>query len=116
MEYQVIDETIGLYSCGAADLTAEQVQTFLNQKPGQDIENFTIFFDRDSQILVMNHEHGNYELYLAALQDYVEFNKQQRRKMLELVAQEEELKRLLGFYMIIDIALEEKEGIHADIK
>ena len=64
MAYEVIDEDLRIASCRIADLTMEQVQSFLKLwSDDSSIGSLTIFYDKESDMVVLNADNKNYEGY-----------------------------------------------------
>lgn len=74
MEYRIINSELGIASCCIGDLTVDQAAEFLSLwRKGTKISSLTLFYDSDSQNVVLNEDHRNFaemktltESYLAA--------------------------------------------------
>ena len=74
LSYQVINKELGIASCHVADLTAKQSAHILTQwEDGCSLGELTLFYDSESQNVVLYHDHPEYcrmkrlsERYLAA--------------------------------------------------
>lgn len=71
MEYEVVNEKLGLMSCRVGDLTARQAASFLSQwEEGAAISSLTLFYDPESRKVVLNKDNPNYRVYLALTEKY----------------------------------------------
>lgn len=82
MKFEVINEKLKIAACGLADLTLEQVQSFLEQwQEGSSIGTLTLFFDRESGYVVLNRDNKDYDFYLALAEKFMVADKQGREKI-----------------------------------
>lgn len=81
MAYKVINEELKIASCRIADLTMEQIEAFLRiWDDGSRIGTLTVFYDQNSEYIVLNEDNEDFSLYLDVVEGYLEANKEQRRK------------------------------------
>lgn len=72
MKFEVINEKLKIAACGLADLTMEQVQSFLRQwEEGASIGTLTLFYDKDSGYVVLNRDNKDYKMYLDIAEAYL---------------------------------------------
>ena len=72
MNYEIINEKLGIKACRVTELTANQVNCFLSQwEEGAAIGTLTMFFDRKSGDLILNKDNKNYDLYLKLAEAYL---------------------------------------------
>lgn len=70
--YEVINAELGIKACGLADLTGEQLSSFLNQwEKGATIGSLTLFFEQNTGDLVLNKDNENYKTYLEIAESYL---------------------------------------------
>ena len=82
MAYEVIDEDLRIASCRIADLTMEQVQSFLKLwSDGSSIGSLTIFYDKGSDMVVLNADNENYEDYLQIATAYLGAEYERRKEL-----------------------------------
>ena len=63
MSIELINEELGVYSCSIADLTMDQVSSFLKQwNDGSAIETLTVFYDTDGAV-VINADNKEFETF-----------------------------------------------------
>ncbi len=79
MKYQMINEELQIASCSIADLTVEQARHFFEQW-GEDIElgTLTLFYDKESGLIVLNRDNKYYETYLDIAEAYLMADKEKR--------------------------------------
>lgn len=84
MAYEVIDEDLRISSCRIADLTMEHVQSFLKLwSDGSSIGSLTIFYDKGSDMVVLNADNENYEDYLQIATAYLGAEYERRKELKE---------------------------------
>lgn len=84
MAYEVIDEDLRIASCRIADLTMEQVQSFLKLwSDDSSIGSLTMFYDKESDMVVLNADNKNYEDYLQIATDYLGAEYERRKELKE---------------------------------
>ena len=72
MKFEVINKELKIAACGLADLTMEQVQSFLKQwEEGAGIETLTLFYDMESGYVVLNRDNKDFKLYLDIAEGYL---------------------------------------------
>lgn len=72
MKFEVVNEELKIAACGLADLTMEQVQSFLRQwEEGASIGTLTLFYDRKSGYVVLNRDNKDYKMYLDIAEAYL---------------------------------------------
>lgn len=82
MEYEVVNEKLGLMSCRLGDLTAKQVASFLAQwEEGAAISSLTLFYDPESQKVILNKDNPNYKTYLALTEKYLAASPEKRKEL-----------------------------------
>ena len=82
MGYEVANEKLGIMSCRLGDLTAKQVASFLAQwEEGAAISSLTLFYDSESQNVVLNKDNPDYELYLMLTEKYLAACKEKREEL-----------------------------------
>lgn len=70
--YEVINAELGIKACDLADLTGEQVSSFLNQwEQDAKIGSLTLFFEQNTGDLVLNKDNDNYKTYLEIAESYL---------------------------------------------
>lgn len=84
MAYEVIDEDLRISSCRIADLTMEQVQSFLKLwSDDSSIGSLTMFYDRESDMVVLNADNENYNDYLQIATAYLSAEYGRRKELRE---------------------------------
>lgn len=84
MAYEVIDEDLRIASCRIADLTMEQVQSFLKLwSADSSIGSLTMFYDKESDMVVLNADNENYEDYLQIATAYLGAEYERRKELKE---------------------------------
>lgn len=82
MAYEVIDEDLRISSCRIADLTMEQVQSFLKLwSDGSSIGSLTMFYDKGNDMVVLNADNENYEDYLQIATAYLGAEYERRKEL-----------------------------------
>lgn len=83
MAYKVINEELKIASCRIADLTMEQVTTFLKiWDDDSKIGTLTVFYDQNSDYLVLNEDNKGFQLYLDVAETYLKASKEGRKKLM----------------------------------
>ena len=86
MEYEVINEELGIKACRLADLTAEQVNHFLGQwEEGATIGTLTPFYDDKNGDVVLNKDNAQYEFYAELAEGYLSASEDNRKEFREKV-------------------------------
>lgn len=84
MAYEVIDEDLRISSCRIADLTMEQVQSFLKLwSDDSSIGSLTMFYDKESDMVVLNADNKNYGDYLQIATAYLGAEYERREELKE---------------------------------
>lgn len=82
MAYEVIDEDLRISSCRIADLTMEQVQSFLKLwSDDSSIGSLTMFYDKESDMVVLNADNENYGDYLQIATAYLGAEYERREEL-----------------------------------
>lgn len=72
MKFEVINEELKIAACRIADLTMEQVHSFLRQwEDGASIGTLTLFYDKESSYVVLNQDNKDYKMYLDIAEAYL---------------------------------------------
>ena len=72
MKYEIINEELKIAACRISDLTLDLVQGFLYQwEDGASIGTLTLFFDKVSNMLVLNRDNKHYPFYLELAETYL---------------------------------------------
>lgn len=72
MKFEVVNEELKIAACGLADLTMEQVQSFLRQwEEGASIGTLTLFYDMAGGYVVLNRDNKDYKIYLDIAEAYL---------------------------------------------
>lgn len=83
MAYKVINEELKIASCRIADLTMEQVTAFLKLwDDNSKIGTLTLFYDQNSEYLVLNEDSQDFQLYLDVAETYLKASKEGRKKLM----------------------------------
>ena len=83
MAYKVINEELQIASCRIADLTMEQVKTFLEiWDDDSSIGTLTMFYDQHRDYLVLNEDNENFQLYLDIVEVYLKASKAGKKKLM----------------------------------
>jgi hypothetical protein len=83
MSYEAINQQLGVYSCSIADLTMDQVSSFLGQwNDGSSIGSLTAFYDNSGNI-VINKDRKNYEKLRDFVTAYMEATEEGKNKVIE---------------------------------
>lgn len=82
MSYKVINEELKIASCSVADLTMEQVTAFLKLwNDDSKIGSLTMFYDQNSEYLVLNEDNKDFLLYLDIVEAYLQTDDEQRKAL-----------------------------------
>lgn len=82
--YRIIDEKLHLASCRLADLTMQQVATFLDQwEHGASIGSLTLFYDDTENLVVLNEDNKGYKTYLSIAEAYLNADSEKRQELVE---------------------------------
>ena len=82
MAYKVINEELKIASCRIADLTMDQVTAFLKLwNDDSKIGTLTVFYDQNSDYLVLNEDNEEFSLYLDVVEGYLGADEEQRREI-----------------------------------
>lgn len=82
--YEVINEELGIKACGLADLTAEQVNHFLELwEDGAKIGALTVFFENETGDLVLNKDNKMYDTYRELAEAYMGASLVRRKDILK---------------------------------
>ena len=72
MKFEVINEELKIAACGLADLTMDQVHSFLRLwEDGASIGTLTLFYDKKSGYVVLNRDNKDYKMYLDIADAYL---------------------------------------------
>lgn len=83
MAYQVVNEEFQIYSCSIADLTLKQTSGILKQwEDGANIGQLTMFYEPNTERLVINRDRKDYELYLEIAERFMGASERNREKVL----------------------------------
>lgn len=105
MGYQIVNEKLNIAVCNLSDLTIEQAVHFLEQwECGAKLSSLTLFFDRDTGILVINKDNPRYNTYLELAESYLALDEKQRIKKRTQAPQEIEEEM-----QVLDNAIETRE-------
>lgn len=79
MKFEVINEELKIAACGIADLTMEQVHSFLRQwEDDASIGTLTLFYDKESGYVVLNQDNKDYKMYLDIAEAYLRASVERR--------------------------------------
>lgn len=82
MSYEVINEELKIAKCSIAGLTMEQVEGFLKLwNDDSAIGTLTMFYDRKSEMLVLNADNKMYEDYLQIATAYLGGDYEKRKEL-----------------------------------
>ena len=82
MKYEVINKKLKIAACGIADLTMEQVHSFLRQwEDGASIGTLTLFYDKESGYVVLNQDNKDYKMYLDIAEAYLGASVERREEV-----------------------------------
>lgn len=88
--FKIIDEKLRLASCSISDLTMDQVHDFLGKwEEGAKIGTLTLFYDEDRNMVVLNEDHANYDLYLETVPVFMSLGEETRKEFLDKVPDSE---------------------------
>lgn len=72
MKYTIVNEKLRIASCCVSDLTMQQVESFLNQwEDGARIGELSLFYEKETDFLVINRDHPSYKEYLDIAENYL---------------------------------------------
>lgn len=70
--YKSINEELRIFSCSVSDLTVQQVVSFLEQwEHGAKIGELTLFYEKETDSLVINQDNKSYKKYLDIAESYL---------------------------------------------
>ncbi len=79
--YEVINEELGIKACGIGDLTMDQAGHFFGQwEDGVKLGELTMFFEPQTDNLVLNKDNKKYGLYLEIAESYMVLSADGRRE------------------------------------
>lgn len=82
MVYKVINEELKIASCRIADLTMEQVSAFLKiWNDDSKIGSLTVFYDKNSEYLVLNEDNKEFQLYLDVAEGYLRADNERKKEI-----------------------------------
>ena len=72
MKYNLVNKELRIFSCSVSDLTMQQVASFLEQwEHGAKIGELTLFYEKETDSLVINQDNKNYNKYLDIAESYL---------------------------------------------
>lgn len=72
MKYKLVNKELRIFSCSVSDLTMQQVASFLDQwEHGAKIGELTLFYEKETDSLVINQDNKNYKKYLDIAESYL---------------------------------------------
>ena len=72
MKYNLVNKELRIFSCSVSDLTVQQVVSFLEQwEHGAKIGELTLFYEKETDSLVINQDNKDYKKYLAIAEIYL---------------------------------------------
>lgn len=78
------NEDLQIASCSIADLTIQQVNSFLEQwNPGSSIGTLTLFYELKTGLLVLNRDNKYFEFYKTLAEKYMLASEAERRTLAE---------------------------------
>jgi len=83
MSYKIIDEDLRIRSCSIDDLDQETKDLFVKQFNGDRIETLTFFYDQRNDILILNHDSKDYDLFELTVTTYLEAKEETRKYIKE---------------------------------
>ena len=88
MNYKLVNEELRIFSCSVSDLTMQQAASFLEQW-GRDakIGQLTLFYEKETDSLVLNRDNKNYKEYLEIAEIYLELDDKKSEEFLECVSE-----------------------------
>lgn len=82
MAYNVINEELKIASCRIADLTMEQVEAFLKLwNDDSKIGTLTIFYDKNSEYLVLNEDNEDFQMYVDIVEGYLKSDIERKKEI-----------------------------------
>lgn len=82
MAYKLISEELKIATIGVAELTAHQVQCFLSQwEEGAEIGALTLFYDRKNDLIVLNRNCADFDIYLKLAERVLTANESYLQKL-----------------------------------
>lgn len=72
MKYKLVNKELRIFSCSVSDLTVQQVASFLEQwEHGAKIGELTLFYEKETDSLVINQDNKIYKKYLDIAESYL---------------------------------------------
>lgn len=71
MSYRVVDEVLNIQSCSISDLSQATKKEFERQFNGGNVETLTLFYDKNNDVVVLNQDNKNYEIYELTAKAYL---------------------------------------------
>lgn len=88
MNYKLVNEELRIFSCSVSDLTMQQAASFLEQwERDAKIEQLTLFYEKETDSLVLNRDNKNYKEYLEIAEIYLELDDKKSEEFLECVSE-----------------------------
>lgn len=89
MKYQIINEELKIASCSIADLTMKQAQQFMEQwEEGASLGTLTLFYERETGLLVLNRDNKCYSFYKDLAEKYLAADEKRREKFTKKASEE----------------------------
>ena len=80
--YRIIDKELRIWSCSIADLTMQQVNSFLRRwEIGAKIGELTLFYDSDDSRIVLNEDNPEFEIYKKLACTYIRLDEEKRERL-----------------------------------
>lgn len=84
MAYKMENEELQIASCSIADLTVKQAQQFTEQwGDGASLGTLTLFFEKNTGLLVLNRDNLHFEKYKDIAEGYLSSSDEQRKELRE---------------------------------
>lgn len=72
MKYNLVNKELRIFSCSISDLTIQQAASFLEQwEHGAKIDELTLFYEKETDSLVINQDNKDYKKYLDIAEIYL---------------------------------------------
>lgn len=109
MSYQVINEQLGIQSCDIEDLSEETKAEYAKNYENEKIETLTMIYNPTTDILTLNHNHKDFELFKLVAETYLDVSEEERRILRENIPDS-----ISETIQMLDKVLKMRLRIHAD--
>lgn len=108
---KIVNEELRIQSCGIEDLSEEKKELFVKQFNGDSISTLTLFYDSDYDLVVLNHDNMDYDLYELVAVSYLEADSKKKKYI-----KEKSNDLLSETFQVLDGVIEYRKRLEIDQK